>query len=172
MSLNSAIMAEKIRSALERFGTKNFKGVGHKIMTEVMHAGALGIEIIMSGKIPGSRAKSWRFFSGYLRKCGDVALEQIDKAEATANLKSGVVGIKVAIMPPNIKLPDVINIIEEKQEVVEETASKEQTKGKKSEEKKKKKEKSSAKKRSKKKDKEEKKPEEPKEEKDKEDSEK
>ncbi len=119
VSLNASIMAEKISGALERFGTKNFKGVGHKIMAEVMGAGALGIEIILSGKIPGSRAKCWRFYSGYLRKCGDVALEQIDKAQAFARLKSGIVGIKVSIMPPDIKLPDVITILEEKEEVKE-----------------------------------------------------
>ncbi|MEA2036385.1 MAG: 30S ribosomal protein S3 [Nanoarchaeota archaeon] len=128
LSINASIMAEKIANALERFGTRNFKGVGHKIMTEVMKSGALGIEIILSGKIPGSRAKSWRFFSGYLRKCGDVAIEQIDKANMAANLKSGVVGIKVSIMPPDIKLPDVIHLIEEKEEIVEEiTEEKEKT---------------------------------------------
>jgi len=40
-------------------------------MTEVMRAGALGIEIVVSGKVPSARAKSWRFYSGYLKKCGD-----------------------------------------------------------------------------------------------------
>ena len=39
-----------------------------------MNAGALGVEIIISGKVPSARAKSWRFYTGYLKKCGDVAL--------------------------------------------------------------------------------------------------
>lgn len=138
-SLNAAIMAENVAGYLEKFGTKNFKGIGHKVMTEVMNAGALGIEITLSGKIPSSRAKSWRFYSGYLRKCGDVSIEGIDKAYAIAQLKSGIVGVKVSIMPPDIKLPDSIKILEEKEEVVEEAVEevkeeakeKEEQKGKK-----------------------------------------
>lgn len=118
--LNASIMAESIAGYLEKFGTKNFKGIGHKTMTEVMGAGALGVEIVLSGKIPSSRAKSWRFYSGYLRKCGDVSIEGIDKAYAIARLKSGIVGIKVSIMPPDIKLPDEIHLLEEKEEVIEE----------------------------------------------------
>jgi len=119
VGLNAAIMAEKIADALEKFGTKNFKGIGHKIMTEVMNSGALGIEIILSGKIPSARAKSWRFFSGYLRKCGDVVLEGVDKAYSIAQLKSGIVGVKVSIMPADIKLPDAVRVLEEKEVVVE-----------------------------------------------------
>ncbi len=120
MSLNASIMAENIAGYLERFGTKNFKGIGHKIMTRVMESGALGVEIILNGKVPSSRAKSWRFYSGYLRKCGDVAIEGVDRAHASAQLKSGVVGIKLSIMPADIKLPDDIQILEEKEEVIEE----------------------------------------------------
>lgn len=125
MGLNAPIMAENIAAYLEKFGTKNFKGIGHKIMTQVMDSGALGVEIILSGKIPSSRAKSWRFYSGYLRKCGDVSIEGVDKAYAIAQLKSGIVGIKLAIMPPDIKLPDDIQLLEEKEEVVEEVKEEE-----------------------------------------------
>ncbi|MBW2974212.1 30S ribosomal protein S3 [Candidatus Woesearchaeota archaeon] len=120
IGLNASIMADNIASYLEKFGTRNFKGIGHKIMTQVMSSGALGVEIILSGKIPSSRAKSWRFYSGYLRKCGDVSIEGVDKAYAVARLKSGIVGIKIAIMPPDIKLPDDIQLSEEKEEAVEE----------------------------------------------------
>jgi len=120
IGLNASIMAENIATYLEKFGTKNFKGIGHKIMTRVMDSGALGVEIILSGKIPSSRAKSWRFYSGYLRKCGDVSIEGVHRAYAVAQLKSGIVGIKLAIMPPDIKLPDSIQLLEEKEEVIEE----------------------------------------------------
>jgi small subunit ribosomal protein S3 len=120
LGLNASIMAENVSTYLEKFGTKNFKGIGHKIMTRVMDSGALGVEIILSGKIPSSRAKSWRFYSGYLRKCGDVSIEGVHRAYAVAQLKSGIVGIKLAIMPPDIKLPDSIQLLEEKEEVIEE----------------------------------------------------
>lgn len=111
INLDAQIVAEKIASSLEKFGINKFKGVGHKAMTDVMNAGALGIEILISGKVPSARAKSWRFYLGYLKKSGDVA-KGIKQAYAVAQLKSGTVGIQVRIMPPDINLPDKIAIKE------------------------------------------------------------
>ena len=119
-SLDAHIIAEKIVDALEKFGSEKFKAVGHKIMTEVMNAGALGIELIISGKVPSARAKSWRFYSGYLKKCGEIAVVGVRKADAQAQLKTGVVGVKVKIMPPDIILPDDIEVVEQKKVKVEE----------------------------------------------------
>jgi small subunit ribosomal protein S3 len=108
--LEPAILAEMISNSLERFGAGRFKGIGHKAMTEAMNAGALGVEILISGKIPSQRAKTWRFYSGYLKKCGDVAVEGVTLAYRIALLKTGVVGIKVSVMPPTTILPDRIDI--------------------------------------------------------------
>ena len=119
INLNAEVVAGKIAESLERFGTARFKGIMHKTMEEIMSAGALGIEIVISGKIPGARAKSWRVFSGYLKKCGDIAIYGVNKAKAVAIIKTGVIGIKVSIMPPDIKLPDSIQLLEEKQEILE-----------------------------------------------------
>lgn len=121
VNLDAQIVAERIANLLERFGTTKFKAIGHKTMSDVMASGALGIEILISGKIPSSRAKSWRFYHGYLKKCGEVALEGVRKAYAAAKLKSGIVGIQVKIMPPSIKLPDDIELVEKKEEAVKET---------------------------------------------------
>lgn len=110
-SLDATIVAEKIVDALEKFGSEKFKAIGHKIMTEVMRSGALGIEIIISGKVPSARAKSWRFYQGYLKKCGDIALS-VRKSNAQAQLKTGIIGVKVSIMPPDLKLPDDIELID------------------------------------------------------------
>ena len=118
-NLDSKIVTEKIVDALEKFGSEKFKAIGHKIMTEVMNAGALGIEIIISGKVPSARAKSWRFYSGYLKKCGDIAMS-VRKADAQAQLKTGIIGVKVSIMPPDIKLPDDIELIDYKEIKLEE----------------------------------------------------
>ena len=112
-NLDANIVAEKIVDALEKFGSEKFKAIGHKIMTDVMNSGALGIEITISGKVPSARAKSWRFYSGYLKKCGDVAIMSVRKADAQAQLKTGIIGVKVKIMPPDVKLPDDIDLIEE-----------------------------------------------------------
>ena len=115
-NLDARITAERIASTLERFGLQKFKAIGHKTMQDVMNSGALGIEIIMSGKIPSARAKSWRFYKGYLKKCGFVAMTQVRRAQACAQMKSGTVGIKVAIMPPDIVLPDDISVIQDPKE--------------------------------------------------------
>ena len=118
--LDPVLVAESIASALERFGTTRFKGVGYKSMDGAMRAGALGIEIMISGKIPSSRAKRWRFFTGYLKKCGDLSVEGVLSAYDVARLKTGIVGIQVRIMPPSIVLPDTITLLSElKTEVVE-----------------------------------------------------
>ena len=128
INLDAQVVAERIASALERFGSTRFKGIGHKVMTDVMAAGALGIEIVISGKIPSARARSWRFYTGYLKKCGDIALTGVDTAYARAELKSGTVGIKVRIMPPDIKLHDKIELTKEKETVVEEVVKKDEEK--------------------------------------------
>ena len=114
-NLDARIVAEKIVSSLEKFGSEKFKAIGHKIMTDVMRSGALGIEVVVSGKVPSARAKSWRFYSGYLKKCGDVAIIGVRKADVQAQLKTGIIGVKVSIMPPDIKLPDDVELVEEKE---------------------------------------------------------
>lgn len=108
IGLDANIIAEMIVNSLERFGSQRFKGVGHRSINEVMNAGALGVEILISGKIPSQRARTWRFYNGYLKKCGDVAVTGVDVAYKTAVLKTGAVGVKVSIMPPTTKLPDQI----------------------------------------------------------------
>ena len=118
-NLDAHIVAEKIVDALEKFGSEKFKAIGHRIMTDVMRSGALGIEIVVSGKVPSARAKSWRFYSGYLKKCGDIAIMGVRRANAQAQLKTGIIGIKVKIMPPDIKLPDDIELIDVKETKVE-----------------------------------------------------
>ncbi|HME87124.1 MAG TPA: 30S ribosomal protein S3 [Candidatus Nanoarchaeia archaeon] len=123
VNLDPMIVAEKIASSLERFGTQRFKGIAHKILSDVMNSGARGIEVLISGKIPSARAKSWRFYAGYLKKCGDVAMNGVERAVAAANLKTGTVGVIVSIMPPTVILPDDISVFDETQ--VEENAVKE-----------------------------------------------
>lgn len=117
---DAGIVAEIISNSLERYGSQRFKGIGHKVMTEVMKAGAWGVEIVISGKIPSSRARSWRFWQGYLKKCGDIAIVGVNKAYTVAKLKTGVIGIKVSILPKTTKLPDKIKLLKDVKEIVEE----------------------------------------------------
>lgn len=117
-SLDSRIVAEKIASDLERFGSNRFKGIMHKATEDVLAAGAVGVEIRLSGKLPGARAKRWRVAGGYLRKCGDAAMSFVDTTIHAALLKPGVIGIQVRIMPSGIVMPDEIKMIEEEKAAV------------------------------------------------------
>ncbi len=110
--LDANIVAERIASSLERFGSNRFKGIMHKSMEDVLSGGALGVEIRLSGKLPSSRAKSWRVYGGRLKKCGDAAIMNVRKASIVAKLKSGVIGIQVNILPASITMPDAIIIRE------------------------------------------------------------
>ncbi|PLW80264.1 30S ribosomal protein S3 [Candidatus Woesearchaeota archaeon] len=122
-NLDAQIVAEGIAGNLERYGSQRFKGIGHKVMTDVLRDGAIGVEILISGKIPSSRAKTWRFYAGYLKKCGNIALTDVKTSYASAQLKTGTVGIIVKIMPANIRLPYDIRLIgEEAAEELEETS--------------------------------------------------
>ena len=110
--LDSRIVAERIASELERFGANRFKGIMHKAAEDVVAGGAVGVEIRLSGKLPGARAKSWRVAVGYLRKCGDAAMTFVDKKILSAQLKPGIIGIQVRIMPPGLVMPDEIKLID------------------------------------------------------------
>ncbi len=84
-----------------------------------MRNGARGVEIRLSGKLTGERAKSVRFYQGYLAKVGNPAETLVSRGGyAQAKLKLGVIGVKVSIMPPDAKLPDEIEIVEKIQEEV------------------------------------------------------
>ncbi len=112
ISMDSGVIAEMIVNQLERFGTQRFKGIGHKTLESVMRGGALGVEILISGKIPSSRAKTWRFVDGYMKKCGDLAITGVSTAKEFAKLKTGIVGVQVRIMPGTTVLPDQITFHE------------------------------------------------------------
>jgi len=112
-------ISEKIAYTLEKFGSKRFKSIGYKVLQSIIDAGALGAEIVISGKIPSARARRWRFSDGYLKKSGHKELYIIE-GRSTATLKSGIIGISVTIMPPGVMLPDKINFIEQSPKLVEE----------------------------------------------------
>lgn len=138
VNLDAKIVAERVASAFERFGTKRFKGVLHRTLQNVLDSGAIGVEIVISGKVPSKRAKSWRVYGGYIKKCGDLALTQVRKAKVTAKLKTGIIGVKVSIMPPDIRLPDNIKLLKDKiveEEVSDEVIEEKEEKAERSEEK-------------------------------------
>ncbi len=104
-------VADDIALSLERLGSLKFKIIGYKTIERIMRAGALGVEIRLSGKLPSERAKSWRFALGYLKKTGDPA-KVVHYAESVAKTIAGVVGVKVSILTPDAELQDRITIDE------------------------------------------------------------
>lgn len=113
VNLDPLSVAQGIASYFERFGPKRFKLIGYKELQNIIDAGALGAEIVISGRgVPGARAKSWRFKAGHLKKSGDISENHIKRAITVANLKSGTIGIKVSILTPDVIMPDEIKIKE------------------------------------------------------------
>lgn len=116
--LNAYVIASRIASALRR--GVHYRRSGYWALKQIMDAGALGVEIIISGKLRGQRSKYEKFRAGYLPKSGEPPLVYTRKAELHVQLKPGILGVKVRIMPPDAKFPDKITIVP--QEAKEETA--------------------------------------------------
>ena len=95
------------------------------VLRYVLENGAKGAEIIISGKLRGSRAKAVKFKDGYMIKSGDAAKNgYIDSATRNCELKQGIIGIKVKIMLPydptgrngcSTKQADVVKVYEPKE---------------------------------------------------------
>jgi small subunit ribosomal protein S3 len=114
---DAQLVADDIAVTLERFGSSKYKASSYRALSRIKNGGALGAEIVVAGKLPSDRAKTWRFAFGYLKKTGDAA-KMVDRAETVAQTKQGVIGIKVAILAPGIKMCDQITVDEELLEAV------------------------------------------------------
>jgi small subunit ribosomal protein S3 len=107
--LNAYVIASRIASALRR--GVHYRRSGYWALNQVMEAGALGVEIIVSGKLRGQRAKYEKFRTGYLPKSGEPPLRYMRTAELHVQLKPGIFGVKVRLMPPQSEFPDKIRMI-------------------------------------------------------------
>jgi small subunit ribosomal protein S3 len=77
-----------------------------------MDAGALGAEIVLSGKVTGARSRVEKFNRGYIKHNGEPAQEIVDEGQGVAVMKLGTIGVTVKIIPPNAHLPDDFDIRE------------------------------------------------------------
>jgi len=108
--LNAQMMASRLASSIERGWY--FRKAGHNTMRAVMSAGALGCEIIMSGKLTGSRSRVEKIVNGYIKHAGKPVDDIVDDGFATAVRKLGTIGCKVRIIPPDAVLPDSFKLKE------------------------------------------------------------
>ncbi len=109
--LNAFVVASRVTSALQR--GIHFRRAGFWALNQVMEAGALGCEIVISGKLRTERARFEKFKAGYFPRCGEPALKWTRKTEAHVQLKAGMFGVRVKIMPPNAIFPDKVKILTE-----------------------------------------------------------
>ena len=109
--LNARIVADRLANALERGWY--FRKAGHTTIDRIREAGALGAEIVLSGKVTGARSRVEKFNRGYVKHNGEPAEEIVDSGVGVAVMKLGTIGVRVKIIPPNAQLPDDFEIYED-----------------------------------------------------------
>jgi len=109
--LNARIVADRLANALERGWY--FRKAGHTTIDRIMEAGALGAEIVLSGKVTGARSRVEKFNRGYIKHNGEPAQEIVDEGQGVAVMKLGTIGVTVKIIPPGAELPDDFEVHED-----------------------------------------------------------
>lgn len=115
--LNARVMAYRLAMALER--GYHFRRAAYIALRRIMAAGAVGAEIVVSGKLTSERARYEKYRAGRIYKTGDQVNMIIDRAVAHALLKPGIYGIEVIIAKPvrpvdhiRIKMPEEVEQVE------------------------------------------------------------
>jgi small subunit ribosomal protein S3 len=93
--LNPHIMANRIAQLIER-GTA-FRRASLWTINTIMGAGAMGVEITISGKLRGERAHFEKHSAGTIPKSGKVAEDVVRSSTNSILTKMGLVGIKLKI---------------------------------------------------------------------------
>lgn len=117
--LSAAAQCESLRFKL--LNGLAVRRAAYGIIRFVMEAGAKGVEVIISGKARGARAKSMKFGDGFMIHTGQPSADFIDIATRHVLMRQGVLGLKVKIMldpassprGPNT-LPDAVIVHEPK----------------------------------------------------------
>lgn len=128
-NLDPKIVAKQISSALEK--GYNYKKIGNLTVKRIMDAGAIGAQIIISGKLGGGKSMTGKFQEGHLKHCGQPAKDMVNYAFETALVKLGKIGIKVKIMTEFMDVTgerlnkDQMRKIKDKIETAEEMAERE-----------------------------------------------
>lgn len=103
--LEPRLVGRHIANALERGA--NARSLLHSTLRTVIENGALGAEIIATGKLAakGAKARQIKVRFGYIPKAGDT-VKLVDEAHITSYPKYGAIGIKVMIVQPGTVFPD------------------------------------------------------------------
>ncbi len=107
--LCATLMANRLAKLIERGW--HFRRAGRSMLQRIMDRGALGCEIIMTGKLKGPRGRMEKMVDGYIKHCGEVAEEVVDRGYAIAKVKAGVIGVQVWIVKSDAARPDAFRLI-------------------------------------------------------------
>ncbi len=102
--LDPKVVASQIAMALQR--GIHFRRAAYWALQRTIEAGALGVEIAIRGKLTTDRARYEKYKSGYLPAVGEAISRIVRSAVVDTQLKQGLFGITVKLMPPNVALPD------------------------------------------------------------------
>lgn len=108
--LNAQMMASRLAASIERGWY--FRKAGHNTLRAIMNAGALGCEVVISGKLTGARSRVEKFVDGYIKHSGNPVEHVVDEGFAVAIKKLGTLGCKVRIIQPGVVLPDSYRVKE------------------------------------------------------------
>ena len=117
---NPRVICERIAASMQK-GTP-FRRTAIWALNQIMNAGALGCEIIISGKIRSERAHYQKFVAGVVPKSGEIARVAVLKGTTSVLLKAGLFGVKVRIalkskMTPEFQLKQVTESVKEGESV-------------------------------------------------------
>jgi small subunit ribosomal protein S3 len=101
--LNPKIMCNRIAQLIER-GTA-FRRAALWTINTVMNAGALGVEVSISGKLRSERAHFEKHSAGIIPKSGDVASRVVNTGITHVLTKMGLMGVQLRIALKN-ELPE------------------------------------------------------------------
>ncbi|MGO9645511.1 MAG: 30S ribosomal protein S3 [Candidatus Bathyarchaeia archaeon] len=102
--LDPKVVASQIAMALQR--GIHFRRAAYWALQRTIEAGALGVEICIRGKLTTDRARYEKYRAGYLPAVGEAITRILRTAVVDTQLKQGLFGISVKLMPPNVTLPD------------------------------------------------------------------
>lgn len=96
--LNARVIAFNIALALER--GIHFRRAAFVALRRILGAGAVGCEVVVSGKLVAERARYEKIKAGKVYKSGEQSIYLVDRAIAHVLLKPGIFGVEVLITKP------------------------------------------------------------------------
>ena len=107
--LHPEVAASRLVSQIQR--GFHFRRAGYSLLRRISANGAPGVEISVSGKLSSQRSRRETFRSGFIAKSGEPARNYVRSAVVRCPMKQGVIGVRVRIMTPGIRLPDQAELL-------------------------------------------------------------